>query len=155
VNSVQFLDEVRTKLGLDSDNKLARELGIERARISAYRTGRRKLDPDAAVAVAKALGLPPEHVFAAVAAERAKRTEHRKIWERLAKYAKNLHVLAVVGVIGAGAITPRPAGGTSLNAGNIHYAPFGDRRRRRRVLVDVDRRGRPDRRGTPRPAVAA
>lgn len=136
MNSVQFLDAVRAKHGLDSDNKLARALQIDRARISAYRNGRRKLDPDACVAVAKALGLPPEHVFATVAAERAKRSEHRRIWESLAKYAKNMHVLCAVGLV-AVASTPTSSRATDASATSVYYGKSGrgyDRRRRQRRL---------------------
>lgn len=142
MNSVQFLDAVRTKHGLDSDRKLAKFLGIDRSRMPNYRAGRRKLDPDAALAVAKALELPPEHVFAAVAAERAKRTEHRRIWERLAKLAKTAHVLAIVGALGVSVVQPRPAAAVSLNAQDIHYASDRRRRRRRRhaIRVAADRR---------------
>src|SRR5262245_59542613 len=104
MDSVQFLDAVRERHGLPSDRKLAEFLGVDQPRVVAYRKGRRKLDPDACLAVAKALELPAEHVFAAIQAERAKRTEHRRVWERLAKLAKNAHVLAVVGVVGAGAL---------------------------------------------------
>lgn len=131
MNSVEFLDAVRVKLGLDSDNKLARELGIERARVSAYRCGRRKLDPDAAMAVAKALELPPEHVFAAVAAERAKRTEHRAIWERLASIARNAHVLAFVG-FAALSSTPAPSPAAEVAAQECIFCQIGRRERRRR-----------------------
>jgi transcriptional regulator with XRE-family HTH domain len=100
MDSVQFLDAVRARHGIPSDNKLAQFLGMTQGRVATYRTGRRKLDQDACVKIAKALELPPEHVFAAVQAERAKRTEHRRIWERLAKLAKTAHVLAVVGLVG-------------------------------------------------------
>ncbi|HZF30018.1 MAG TPA: helix-turn-helix transcriptional regulator, partial [Gammaproteobacteria bacterium] len=123
MNSVDFLDAVRAKHGLESDRKLARFLGIDRSRMPNYRAGRRKLDPDACVAVAKALELPPEHVFAAVAAERAKRTEHRRIWERLAKLAKTAHVLVVVGVVAVGALgRPSSADAGAVLQQAIHYA---------------------------------
>ena len=111
---------MRKRHGLDSDRKLAKFLGINQGRVSLYRTGARKLDPEACLKVAKALELPPEHVFAAVQAERAKRTEHRRIWERLAKLAKNAHVLgAVVFVAAIGA----PAAPTATTA-NVQQSIF-------------------------------
>lgn len=109
MNSVEFLDAVRTRHGLTSDRQLAKHLKINQGRISLYRTGARKLDPEACIKVAKELGLPAEYVLASIQAERAKRTEHRRLWERLAKAARNLHVLAVVGFVGAGAVAPSPS----------------------------------------------
>jgi len=142
MHTVAFLDAVRAKHGLDSDNKLARLLHVDRTRISAYRNGRRTLDPEACVAVAAALELPPEHVFAAVQAERAKRSDHRRIWERLARLAKQAHVLAVVGFVGAGATAPAPA-----HAGDgAHSLYILLNRRRRSIPVTVDRRRRRRRR---------
>jgi plasmid maintenance system antidote protein VapI len=150
MDSIAFLDAVRQRHQLPSDNKLAQFLHIPQGRITSYRTGRRKLDPDACIKVAKALELPPEHVLASIAAERAKRTEHRRIWERLAKIAKQAHVLAVVGFVGAGAVAPSPA-----HAGDGAQSLYIlSNRRRRSIDVGIDRRWRPDRRRTSRPAAA-
>jgi len=106
MDSVQFLDAVRARHRLPSDRKLAAFLGIDQPRVVAYRKGRRKLDPDACLAIARALELPAEHVFASIAAERAKRSEHRRVWERLAKLAKNAHVVAAVGLLSSTSIAP-------------------------------------------------
>jgi hypothetical protein len=58
MDSVQFLDAVRAKHDLPSDRKLAAFLNIPGGRVSLYRTGTRKLDPDACLKVAKAWGAP-------------------------------------------------------------------------------------------------
>lgn len=123
MDSVEFLDAVRARHKLTSDNKLAAFLQIPQGRVSLYRTGARKLDPDACLKVAKALDLPPEHVFAAVQAERAKRTEHRRVWERLAKLAKHAGAAAVVGFI-ASTSTPTSSHATELNAQQCILCPF-------------------------------
>lgn len=136
MDSVQFLDAVRERHNIPSDNKLAQFLNLPQGRVASYRTGRRKLDQDACIRVAEALELPPEHVFAAIQAERAKRTEHRRVWERLAKLAKTAHVLAVVGVVGAGAIAPSPSH-AGADAQSLYIL---SNRRRRRSPVDVERR---------------
>ena len=106
MDSVEFLDAVRARHGLTSDRKLAQFLGINQGRVSLYRTGQRKLDPEACIKVARALELSPEYVLASVQAERAKRTEHRRIWQRLAELAKRTSVTAlgflVIGVSGSG-----------------------------------------------------
>ncbi len=120
MDSVQFLDAVRAKHSIPSDRKLARFLGVAQGRMSLYRTGTRKLDPDACLKVAKALELPPEHVFASVQAERAKHTEHRRVWERLAKMAKNAGAAAVVGLIAATS-TPTSSGAAEVRASSVYY----------------------------------
>jgi DNA-binding transcriptional regulator YdaS (Cro superfamily) len=135
MDSVQFLDAVRARHRIPSDNKLAQFLGLPQPRVTSYRTGRRKLDPDACLAVAKALELPPEHVFASVAAERAKRTEHRRVWERLAKIAKNAGAAVVVGFVATTA-TPPSARAQSNGADSVYsvkwrrwFFRLADRRR--------------------------
>jgi hypothetical protein len=60
-------------------------------------------------------------VFAEVQAERAKRTEHRRVWQRLAKAAKQLPLVCVVGLV-ASTSMPTSSRATSLNVENIHYA---------------------------------
>lgn len=124
MKSIEFLDAVRDRHGLTSDRKLAALLGIEQPRVSAVRNGRRRLDPEMAVAVAKALELPPEHVFAAVAAERAKRTEHRRIWERLAKLAKTAHVLEIMAVVGMAAAVAHGPAGAAESAASVYYVVY-------------------------------
>ncbi len=88
MNSVAFLDAVRDRHGLDSDNKLAAFLDINRGRVSLYRTGARTLAPVDCHKVARALDARPEYVLACVQAERAKRSEDRAAWNRLAMLAK-------------------------------------------------------------------
>ena len=150
MNSVQFIDAVRARHGLTSDNKVAAFLGIPRPRISLYRTGTRKLDPDACLKVAKALDLPAEHVFASVQAERAKRTEHRRVWERLAKIAKHGGAAAVVGlaVFASPQTNMRAAEpGCAKSVYSVKSRTWSPR--------STDRRRRRDRRRASRPAVSA
>jgi hypothetical protein len=145
MNSTQFLDAVRARHSIPSDRKLSVFLAIDQPRVSAVRNGRRRLDPDMCMAVAKALDLPPEHVFASVAAERAKHTEHRRVWERLAKMAKSAGAAIVLGFA---ATSPQPthASTQSADATSVYYGKRrtwmargrdrrrSDRRRRRAAL---------------------
>lgn len=142
MDSVEFLAAVRARHNIPSTRKLAAFLGIEQPRVTAVQRRRRRLDPDMCIAVAKALELPPEHVFAAVQAERAKRTEHRRIWERLARMAKHAGAAAVVGLI-ASTSTPTNSHAAGADAGSLYIL---SNRRRRSIPVDVDRRRRPRRR---------
>ncbi len=147
MRSVEFLDAVRARHGLTSDRKLAAFLELEQPRVASYRTGRRTLDPEACVAVARALELPPEHVFASVQAERAKRTDHRRIWERLAKIAKHAGAAVVLAYAATSAppASGAPAGHNAVE--NIHYAAF---RRLLAALRERRRRWRPRRRSAGR-----
>lgn len=148
--TIEFLDAVRAKLGNVSDYKAAAALGVTRATVSSWRKGKTKIGDDQAPKFAEMLELPPEYVFATIAAERAKRTEHRRIWERLAKLAKSAHVLVALGLVSAGGMAPAPSHG-SVSANDQYY----DKRRRRYARVDVERRWRPERRRTIRQTVTA
>ena len=96
MDSVEFLDAVRARHGLSSDNKLAVFLNINRGRVSLYRTRSRKLDPKACHKVAAALEVTPEFVMASVQAERATRKKDRLVWMRLARLAKKAQAAALL-----------------------------------------------------------
>ena len=83
MNTVQYLDEVKTRLGIKSDYGLAKHLGIGQSAIIAYRAGRRVFDDDVALTVADALGVNPLLVIAAANAERAKTDEQKARWTGL------------------------------------------------------------------------
>lgn len=89
MNSIQFLDAVRKRHHLNSDNKLASFLDCPQGAISRVRTGSRKLDPTMALAIASALDEPAEYVLAEIQVERAKRPDVKRAWRRLAKVAKS------------------------------------------------------------------
>jgi DNA-binding transcriptional regulator YdaS (Cro superfamily) len=78
--TIQFLDAVKEKLGIDSDYALAKRLGFSLSGVSSYRTGRRFLDDDAALVIATALEIHPFEVIASANAERAKTPEQRARW---------------------------------------------------------------------------
>ncbi|WP_300750625.1 DUF3693 domain-containing protein [Janthinobacterium sp.] len=78
--TIQFLDAVKEKLGIESDYALAKRLGFSLSTVSNYRTGRRVLDDDAALTIALALDIHPFNVIASVNAERAKTPEQRARW---------------------------------------------------------------------------
>lgn len=78
--TVQFLDAVKEKLGIESDYALAKRLGFSLSAVSNYRTGRRFLDDDSALAIATVLEVHPFSVIANANAERAKTPEQRARW---------------------------------------------------------------------------
>lgn len=103
---------LKARTGIDSDYGIAKHLGITRAAVSAYATGRHTLGEDVAIRVATDLGLDPGYVLACMAAERAKRPPAKKAWERVARrMAQAAIVLMVLGVTGA-----LPEGAAALQA---------------------------------------
>ncbi len=80
MTTIEYLDAVKTRLGITSDYALAKALGWPQATISGYRTGRRYFDDDAALSVAAALDVHPLQVIASANAERAKTPEQRARW---------------------------------------------------------------------------
>jgi plasmid maintenance system antidote protein VapI len=83
--SVELLDEIREKKGIESDYGVAKLLDVKPQTVSNYRHGRTQLSDEMVVRVARILGRPPAPLLAQVAAERAKSPEVAKIWRDIAK----------------------------------------------------------------------
>ncbi|KKN49729.1 hypothetical protein LCGC14_0639790 [marine sediment metagenome] len=133
MDSVEFLDAVRVRHGLSSDNKLAVFLNINRGRVSLYRTRARKLDPKACHKVAAALEVTPDFVMASVQAERATCKKDRIVWTRLARLAKKAQAAALlVGITALLSASPDALGqtkGSSDAAALDHLYIIRSRRR--------------------------
>lgn len=80
LNTLDYLQEVKTRLGITSDYALAKALGITQSTISGYRAGRSRIDDDVALTIADILRIHPLQVIAAANAERAKTPEQRARW---------------------------------------------------------------------------
>lgn len=97
-----------------TDAELANKLGISRAAISHYTTGRRVMDDEACLAVALQLGLDPMEVLGAAFLDRAEKTGQRSLWEvfmnRAAATAGAVLVASSVNVF----LTPNPANAASM-----------------------------------------
>ncbi len=135
MNSVQFLDAVRARHKIPSDRKLAKFLKMPQARVSAVRTGARKVDPDMAIKVAGALDFSAEYVLAEIQAERARKTRHAVIWKRLARLAKKAQAAALLIAI-TGLLNLSPAG-VSQAKGVSEAAPLNDL-----YIIRIRRRGK-------------
>lgn len=97
--TIQFLDAVKEKLGIESDYALAKRLGFPFSTMSNYRTGRRILDDDAALSVALALDIHPFEVIAAANVERAKTPEQAARWSGvMEKFAVSFNTLLLSAV---------------------------------------------------------
>ena len=98
--TADFLDDLRGRLGLSSDNKLALHLGMKRAQLGRYRTRRETFSDETALRFAALLKIEPDYMMACMAAQRAKTPETRSAWERIAAKV----AAAVVLTVGLGGI---------------------------------------------------
>lgn len=80
MTTIEYLDAIKRRHGLQSDYAVAKLLGFNQSAVSAYRHGRRFFDDDACLAVATALDINPLVVIAAANAERAKTDEQKARW---------------------------------------------------------------------------
>lgn len=103
MNTLEYLDEAKNRLGLPSDYALSKALGLTTSAISNYRAGRSRIDDDVALKLANLTGRNPLEVIAAANFERAKTPEMKAIWQGLlSKVAKSFNSLMP-------RPTPRPA----------------------------------------------
>jgi len=80
LNTLEYLDAVKTRHHLPSDYALAKRLGVAPQNISSYRSGRRIIDDDMALAIAMELQINPLEVIACANIERAKTPEQVARW---------------------------------------------------------------------------
>jgi len=80
MNTLEYLDACKTRLGIESDYALAKALKVTQSTVSSYRIGRSRIDDEVALTVSEILGLNPMQVIAAANAERAKTPEAKARW---------------------------------------------------------------------------
>ena len=81
--TADYLDAVKEKLHLPSDYALAKYWEVSKQDISEYRSGKRTLGDDRAIAVARILGINPAEPLICSHAERAKSIEAKQVWAGL------------------------------------------------------------------------
>ena len=110
MNSIDFLDAVRARHNIPSDNKLAAFLDMPQGRISLVRTGARKIDDAMALKIADALDEPAGYVLASIQAERANDSEISGTWRALAERIHDLGKGAAAGLalLALAICTPSP-----------------------------------------------
>ncbi len=77
MKAFEWIDRVKSTLGIDSDYAVAKTLGITKQAVSAYRAKLSTLDENTSISVANLLGLPPHGVWLDQQAERTKTPEMR------------------------------------------------------------------------------
>lgn len=125
----RLLDAVKERMGIESDNALARIWGISRQRISEYRAGNHSLSDEKAIHCAEFLGIDAATVLTSIHAERAARMEKPEVSKafataaaRLADFAKRAGKKAAAWLIFAlalaGAPLPQPAQAAEVSQGS-------------------------------------
>jgi plasmid maintenance system antidote protein VapI len=127
--TADFLDDLRAKLGLSSDNKLAVAMGWKRQHLSPFRQNRATFSDETAVKIARLLEVAPDYIMACMAAQRSKTPETRSAWERIARKVAAA-VLLCAGLSGLLHNQNVRANPSSPLPGPIYtYAAIRDRRR--------------------------
>lgn len=118
--TIEFIEAVKVKRGIESDYALSKFLGVERSTISSYRHKGTRLDDDQVLKVAEALGLDAGYVAACVHAERAKCTEVKSMWRHVAERLGGVAAACIVGLGLSSAPTPAPAAEQNV-ANTVYY----------------------------------
>lgn len=117
LRTVDFLDMLKTEIGLPSDYALSHVLGVTRQQISRYRNGHDFFSEEVCMKAAAHLRLDAAYVLTCIAAERAKCTPAKEALETLAKKLAALGLAVGLG-FGAGAVPEQAHAG---KVSNINY----------------------------------
>lgn len=125
MKSVRYLDEVMNRHGLKNDRQLALHLKWNPSVVHQYRTGKRVMEEEKCLQLARELGMEnPLPVIAAAGIDRAEKTGQRSLWEVFTK-ATSLSPLAVALLVGVTSIVTSPAAeaATAQTSGicNLYY----------------------------------
>jgi transcriptional regulator with XRE-family HTH domain len=118
----EWIDRVKSECGWESDYRVAKELGLSKATVSAYRTRTPTLDDDTAVKVAAALGTEPELIILDQVAERTKNDEARAAIGRVLQRLGGIAATVLMTVALAG-MAPRDA--LATGGVGVCQAPHG------------------------------
>lgn len=126
MKSVRYLDEVMKLHSLKNDRQLALHLKWNPNLVSQYRNGKRIMEEEKCLQVARELGMEnPLPIIAAAGIDRAEKTGQKSLWEVFTK-ATSLSPLAVALMVGVTTIvTPSPSQAASNNdtaeRANLYY----------------------------------
>jgi len=81
----ELLDQTKNAAGITSDYALAKTLGINKGRISAYYAGKEAPNEYACLKISELTGIPLDIVIATVKAETEKDEKRREAWENYMK----------------------------------------------------------------------
>lgn len=120
--SAELMDALKEKIGITSDYALAKKLGVNQARISAYRHGKEKADFYICVKAGIFLNLDPAKIAAEIELEKEKNEERRGFWRDFLSHSTPAALVMLASLCITFSETG-PAGETSTGAGNVttHY----------------------------------
>lgn len=137
-STVQYLDEMKDRLGVESDYALAKALGMTRAAVSKYRTGYSMPDDLACAKIAEVLGVEPMEVIAAINYQRSKTDDARRLWESIwGKAAGAIALSLSVAVVGALAVAPSQVRASEQARSATLYLMSSRRRYRKAAVSDA------------------
>jgi len=94
MNTIEYLDAVKRRIGKESDYAVAKALGINESTISGYRKRGGQMDDEIAAKVAALLKLHPALVILDMHRERAQTAELRAVWSGLMeKFSESFNTL--------------------------------------------------------------
>lgn len=127
----QYLDEVKTRLELPSDYAIAKALGVTRAAVSSYRTGRSMPDDLVCARIADVLGVEPMEVIAAINYQRSKSDDARHLWEGI--WGKAAGAIALSLTVCAVGLSVAPSTKAAESGNNVISLSYVKSRRLRRL----------------------
>jgi transcriptional regulator with XRE-family HTH domain len=80
--TLDYLNEAKARLGLESDYALAKHLGLTVGTVSHYVNRRRVIDPYTAAKLAEILEIDAIEIIAAAEFEREKDEQRKSFWKR-------------------------------------------------------------------------
>jgi hypothetical protein len=95
----ELLLECKVKLGVQTDYKLAKNMDLHTARISAYMAGKETPDNYAAVRIALILKRDPAEIIAEIEADTTKNEKKRAFWLDFLQRAKKAAQWGTLGAI--------------------------------------------------------
>lgn len=119
--TLQFLDAVKLKHGIESDYGLAKLLGVGGSCIGNYRSKRSYLDDKMALKVAEALGIDWAYVAACANSERAKDAGMKAKWAGLAEKIGSMAATVILGIAAYTLPLPPAHAGSSLMPHAVYY----------------------------------
>ena len=85
MTTIEYLEAVKAKRGLQSDYALAKLLGVGTSAIIAYRNGRSALGIETSIKVGEILGIDSHKVYADGQVERAKSDDQTAFWKGISE----------------------------------------------------------------------
>ena len=100
MQSVKYLEAVKTRYNIKTDAGLAEKIGVGKSAVSHYMKGARVMDEETCLAVALALEVNPMEVMMAAGIDRAEKAGQKSLWtvfsQRMAATAATVAMASAV-----------------------------------------------------------